>query len=121
VTRETALLGVGDLVREVFGAVVLTGRGEGADHLAQREGPLQGYPDSARRDRRVEHRVAGDQDGRMRPYLMLSVADVVSERPAGADDDVHFTEALVVAVFEEYTAPGDRVLDAMKERGLRSS
>lgn len=47
----------------------------------------------------------------MRPYLMLSVADVVSERPAGADDDVHFPEALVVAVFEEYTAPGDRVLD----------
>jgi len=47
----------------------------------------------------------------MRPYLMLSVADVVSERPAGADDDVHFPEALVVAVFEEYTSPGDRVFD----------
>lgn len=42
------------------------------------------------------------------PYLMFSAADVaadvVSERPAGADDDVHFAEALD-------TAPGDRVLD----------
>jgi DNA modification methylase len=36
---------------------------------------------------------------------------VVSERPAGADDDVRFSEALVVAVLEEYSAPGDRVLD----------
>ena len=51
------------------------------------------------------------QDAGMKPWLQLRMADLVDQRPAGADDDVHFTEALVATVLDEYTAPGQIVLD----------
>lgn len=47
----------------------------------------------------------------MKPWLSFKLADLVAERPAGADDDVHFTEALVATGIDEYTVPGDLVLD----------
>jgi DNA modification methylase len=47
----------------------------------------------------------------MKHVLQLSMADFRAEQLAAADDDDHFSEVLVRAVLEEYTAPGDRVLD----------
>jgi DNA modification methylase len=49
----------------------------------------------------------------VKPYLLLHVADLRAQRPAGlgAHDDVHFTEALAAAVVEETTGAGDLVLD----------
>ena len=47
----------------------------------------------------------------MKPYLLLRSAELRAERPAGEDDDVHFTEALATSVVEETTRPGDLVLD----------
>jgi DNA modification methylase len=42
---------------------------------------------------------------------MLSRAELLSQRPRGVAEDVHFSEWLVVAVVEEYSQPGDVVLD----------
>lgn len=42
---------------------------------------------------------------------MLRAADLLAERPAGAADDIHFTEALAESVIEHTTRPGDVVLD----------
>jgi DNA modification methylase len=47
----------------------------------------------------------------MQPWLQLRAADLAAERPAGSHDDVHFTEALVAAVLDQHSAPGDVVLD----------
>lgn len=47
----------------------------------------------------------------MKHVLRLSMADFRAEQHADADDDDHFSKDLVRAVLEEYTAPGDRVLD----------
>ncbi len=47
----------------------------------------------------------------MKPWLPLRIADLVDERPVGADEDVHFTESLAATVLEEYTSAGDVVLD----------
>lgn len=47
----------------------------------------------------------------MKPWLRLSLADLREQRPSDADDDVHFPESLAAAVIEEYTVPGQRVLD----------
>ena len=47
----------------------------------------------------------------MKPWLPLRIADLIDERPVEADEDVHFTESLVATVLDEYTAPGDVVLD----------
>lgn len=47
----------------------------------------------------------------MKPYLLMRAADLRDQRPAGEDDDVHFTEALAASVVEETTRPGDVVLD----------
>jgi DNA modification methylase len=41
----------------------------------------------------------------------MSMADFRAEQLAAADDDVHFSASLVRAVVEQYTAPGERVLD----------
>lgn len=41
----------------------------------------------------------------------LSMADFRAEQVEDADDEVHFSQALVRAVLDEYTSPGDRVLD----------
>lgn len=43
--------------------------------------------------------------------MTFSAADLARERLAGAEEDVHFPQALVRAVVEEYTSPGDEVLD----------
>jgi DNA modification methylase len=51
------------------------------------------------------------KDVGVRPWLQLRIADLVDERPVGADEDVHFTESLVATVLDEYTAPGEIVLD----------
>jgi DNA modification methylase len=47
----------------------------------------------------------------MRPWLMLSRADLVSQRPPGQVEDVHFTESLAAAIIGEYSREGDLVLD----------
>jgi DNA modification methylase len=47
----------------------------------------------------------------MKPWLQLKIADLADQRPAEADNDVHFTESLVAMVLDEYTAPADVVLD----------
>jgi DNA modification methylase len=47
----------------------------------------------------------------MKPWLQLKIADLAAERVVGADDDVHFTESLAATVIDEYTAPGDVILD----------
>ncbi|MFC0532884.1 TRM11 family SAM-dependent methyltransferase [Phytohabitans kaempferiae] len=47
----------------------------------------------------------------MKPWLYLRVADLFAERPEGADEDVHYPESLVEAALEEFTSPGDLVLD----------
>src|SRR5258705_12199038 len=47
----------------------------------------------------------------MKPWLPLNMADLVEQRPVGSDVDVHFTESFAATVLEEYSAPGDVVLD----------
>jgi DNA modification methylase len=47
----------------------------------------------------------------MKPWLHLKIAELGAQRPAEADEDVHFPESLVATVVEEYTSPGDVVLD----------
>jgi DNA modification methylase len=47
----------------------------------------------------------------MRSWLMLSHAELRSQLPPGATGYVHFTESLAAAVIQEYTKPGDVVLD----------
>ena len=47
----------------------------------------------------------------MKPFLLLRAAELAAERPAGAVEDVHFTEALAASVIEDTTSPGDTVLD----------
>jgi DNA modification methylase len=42
---------------------------------------------------------------------MLSRAELLSQRPSGVTEDMHFTESLAAAVIEEYSQPGDMVLD----------
>ena len=48
---------------------------------------------------------------RLRPYLFVEHDTVVAERHPSADEDVHFSRALVAAVLEDLTRPDDRVLD----------
>jgi DNA modification methylase len=47
----------------------------------------------------------------MRAFFAFQMADLVAQRPPDAVLDVHFPEALAAAVIEEFTAPGDLVLD----------
>lgn len=42
---------------------------------------------------------------------MLSRAELLSQRPSGVTEDIHFTESLAAAIIEEYSKPGDVVLD----------
>ena len=42
---------------------------------------------------------------------MLRAEDLLLERPVGAADDIHFTEALAESVIARTTQPGDLVLD----------
>jgi DNA modification methylase len=43
--------------------------------------------------------------------IVLRAADLVSERPEGTSDDIHFTEALAESVIVYASQPGDLVLD----------
>ncbi|WP_179463933.1 TRM11 family SAM-dependent methyltransferase [Janibacter alkaliphilus] len=47
----------------------------------------------------------------MRAVVTVRQHEVLSERAAEADEDVHFAEAVAAAVLEDLTVPGDRVLD----------
>ena len=47
----------------------------------------------------------------MRPWLPLTARELHEQRLPEADEDVHFPESLARAVIEEYTRPGDVVLD----------
>jgi len=47
----------------------------------------------------------------MRPWLRQWSADLVKERYVDADEDVHFTRSLARTVIEEFTTPGQTVLD----------
>lgn len=48
---------------------------------------------------------------RLRPHLFVEHDRLVAERHPLAAEDVHFSRALVAAVLEDLTRPGDRVLD----------
>lgn len=43
--------------------------------------------------------------------MLVRAASLEAQRPAWAEEDVHFTEELVEEFLAEYTAPGDLVLD----------
>lgn len=45
------------------------------------------------------------------PYLTATASELVAERAAGADEDVHFTEYVATEVIERLSEPGDLVLD----------
>lgn len=45
------------------------------------------------------------------PPYKLSIADLTRERPDGADEDVHFTEALAAFVIDSFSREGAKVLD----------
>jgi SAM-dependent methyltransferase len=47
----------------------------------------------------------------VKPWMRLKIAELLDQRPVGAEEDVHFPESLAAAVIEEYTLPGQRVLD----------
>ncbi|PSL01290.1 DNA methylase [Haloactinopolyspora alba] len=47
----------------------------------------------------------------MQPWLRQWSSDLANERFRHADEDVHFTENLARTVIEEFTGPGDVVLD----------
>jgi len=42
---------------------------------------------------------------------MLSRAELRGQRPRGVTENVHFTESLATVVIQEYSKPGDVVLD----------
>jgi DNA modification methylase len=45
------------------------------------------------------------------PPLILRASDLVAERPEGASDDIHFTEALAASVIGYASRPGELVVD----------
>jgi DNA modification methylase len=47
----------------------------------------------------------------MKPWMMLSRAELVDQRPSGETEYVHFTESLARAIITEFSVPGDLVLD----------
>jgi DNA modification methylase len=47
----------------------------------------------------------------MRAFFAFQMAELVAQRPPGGVLDVHFPEALAEAVIEEFTTPGELVLD----------
>ncbi|AKU18990.1 hypothetical protein VV02_15975 [Luteipulveratus mongoliensis] len=47
----------------------------------------------------------------MRRYVFVRHDDVIRERHPSATEDVHFAQAVVSAVLDDLTQPGDRVLD----------
>jgi hypothetical protein len=57
----------------------------------------------------------------MRQWLMMTRAELLSQRPSGVTEDVHFTESLAAAVIKEYSKPGDVVLDPFAGFGTTPS
>jgi DNA modification methylase len=51
------------------------------------------------------------QEVDVKPWLFQRFAELVEQRPPGAEQDVHFPQSLAAAVIDEYTLPGQRVLD----------
>ena len=47
----------------------------------------------------------------MDPWIRLRRGELLEERPAGATEDVHFTERLAEQVIARFTAPGELILD----------
>jgi hypothetical protein len=47
----------------------------------------------------------------MRPWLMLTRGELLSQRARGQTEDVHFAESLAAAFIGEYSAAGDVILD----------
>jgi DNA modification methylase len=53
----------------------------------------------------------------MKPWIMLSCAELRDQRPPGETEDVHFTESLARAIITEFSSPGDLVLDPFASFG----
>jgi SAM-dependent methyltransferase len=51
------------------------------------------------------------QYGAVKQWLHLTIAELVEQRPPGAEEMVHFPESLAAAVIEQYTTSGQRILD----------
>jgi DNA modification methylase len=49
--------------------------------------------------------------------VAVSAAELAAQRPAGADQDVHFCESLAAAVIDRFSRPGDVVLDPFAGSG----
>ncbi len=47
----------------------------------------------------------------MKPFLLQSLSELAAQRPPHGQEIVHFTESLAETVIEEYSEPGDLVLD----------
>lgn len=47
----------------------------------------------------------------MKPWLQLRLAELHDQRPPGEADNIHFPESFVALVLEEFSSPGDVVLD----------
>lgn len=50
-------------------------------------------------------------NGRVERFILQTMAELEAQRPAGESELVHFTESLAARVIEEFSAPGDVVLD----------
>jgi DNA modification methylase len=48
---------------------------------------------------------------RVQPFIVQNMSELADQRPPGGQEIVHFTESLATAVIEEYSAPGDVVID----------
>jgi hypothetical protein len=47
----------------------------------------------------------------VKPWLQLRSADLHEQRPVEAEDDVHMPHSLAAAIIQDYTTPGQQVLD----------
>ncbi len=47
----------------------------------------------------------------VQPYVVQTLAELAAQRPPNGQELVHFTESLASLVIEEYSSPGDLVLD----------
>jgi DNA modification methylase len=47
----------------------------------------------------------------VKPYILQSLSELAAQRPPRGQEIVHFTESLAATVIEEYSRPGDLVLD----------
>ena len=61
--------------------------------------------------RHAHHATTGGQNGRVRPYLIQRLDELLEQRPPDDQELVTFTESLVTEFVEELSEPGDLVLD----------